>query len=115
MCIRKEAQNLRERRKQKIADEVEELELRVNQEDKNVWKVLKELRATLNKMASREMEEHSLFFHEWWAEKSDRPISVMFWMLKVKHIVDYIPLMKDGQGNHMCTEEENKRIIILHF
>ena len=25
----------------------------------------------------------------------------MFLMLKVKHVLDFIPLMKDGHGNHM--------------
>ena len=36
-------------------------------------------------------------------------------MLKVKHALDFIPLMKDEMRIQVSSEEENQRLIAKHF
>ena len=62
-----------------------------------------------------EFQEREIFFREWWARKVDYPSPIIIKMFKVKHLVDYIPFMKNELKGWVLLQEENIRFITAHF
>ena len=115
ICSRKGLQKIREEKKERYKKEVGEFGKEVDRGEINAQKELRYIRNKLIKMANREMEDSALYFREWWAGKADRPSYEMFKMLKVKHVANFILLMKDKSRIQVGSKEDNKRYIAQHF
>lgn len=57
----------------------------------------------------------NFFFREWWAGKVDKPSKEMFRLLQKKKEKDYLPLMRDEDGNRASCDQENKAPVQAHF